>query len=391
MRWRAGGACEGPHELTSINSVAAPRRYRHLMYDHDLVPGFTFKHIRVERRPVFDTKGAPVEGLHNVWIILDNPAEMNSYTTDTIKEVILAFRHASNDRAAVCAVFTGAGHKAFCSGGNTREYATRYAGHSGEYRQYMRLFNDMVSAILACDKPVICRVNGVRVGGGQEIGMACDFSIAADTARFGQVGPKHGSAPDGGATDFLHLYVGIEHAMLSCTTAAGLWSAHKAMRLGLLTEIAPVVKLDGAFIPNPLVETSRYVDDRGNIVYGESKTGDALAAGKALLAKATIDLSELDRAVDRLTTKLLMTFPDCSIKTIESMRKKKLEHWDKNKEQSRAWLSLNMMTEAKAGFRAFEAGGSREVDFVALRQRLAVGATWEGSDLESAIMPRPAP
>lgn len=221
--------------------------------------------------------------------------------------------------------------------------------------------------------------------------MACDFSIAADTARFGQVGPKHGSAPDGGATDFLHLYVGIEHAMLSCTTAAGLWSAHKAMRLGLLTEIAPVVKLDGAFIPNPLVETSRYVDDRGNIVYGESKTGDALAAGKALLAKATIDLSELDRAVDRLTTKLLMTFPDCSIKTIESMRKKKLEHWDKNKEQSRAWLSLNMMTEAKAGFRAFEAGGSREVDFVALRQRLAVGATWEGSDLESAIMPRPAP
>ena len=50
-----------------------------------------------------------------------------------------------------------------------------------------------------------------------------------------------------------------------------------------------------------------------------------------------------------------------------------------------------MMTEAKAGFRAFEAGGSREVDFVALRQRLAVGATWEGSDLESAIMPRPAP
>ena len=69
----------------------------------------------------------------------------------------------------------------------------------------MRLFNDMVSAILVCDKPVICRVNGMRIGGGQEIGMACDFSVAQDLARFGQAGPKHGSAPDGGATDFLPL------------------------------------------------------------------------------------------------------------------------------------------------------------------------------------------
>ena len=58
----------------------------------------------------------------------------------------------------------------------------------------MRLFNDMVSSILACDKPVVCRVNGMRVGGGQEIGMACDYSIAQDLARFGQAGPKHGSA-----------------------------------------------------------------------------------------------------------------------------------------------------------------------------------------------------
>ena len=372
-----------------VNSRGGGRRYRRRMYDHDLVPGFSFKHIRVERRPVLDPKGATVEGLHNLWIILANPAEMNSYTTDTIKEVILAFRHASNDRAAVCAVFTGDGNKAFCAGGNTREYATRYAGHAAEYRQYMRLFNDMVTAILTCDKPVICRVNGMRVGGGQEIGMACDFSVASDLARFGQVGPKHGSAPDGGATDFLHLYVGIEQAMLSCTTAAGLWSAHKAMRLGLLTEIAPAAMVDGAYVPNPLVETGRYLDDRGQIVYGEAKTGEALAAGKALMARATIDLGELDRAVDRLATKLMMTFPECTVKTLESLRKKKLEHWDRNKESSRAWLALNMMTEAKAGFRAFESGGAREVDFIGLRQRLATGATWEGSDLETAIMPRP--
>jgi 6-oxo-cyclohex-1-ene-carbonyl-CoA hydrolase len=87
-------------------------------------------------------------------------------------------------------VFTGSGDKAFCTGGNTKEYAEYYAGQPQEYRQYMRLFNDMVSAILACDKPVICRVNGMRIGGGQEIGMACDFSVAQDLARFGQAGPS---------------------------------------------------------------------------------------------------------------------------------------------------------------------------------------------------------
>ena len=139
--------------------------------------------------------GKTVPGLYNAWITLDNPTQFNSYTTDMVKGVILAFRAASNARDVNCVVFTGAGDRAFCTGGNTKEYAEYYAGHPQEYRQYMRLFNDMVTAILVCDKPVICRVNGMRIAGGQEIGMACDFSVAQDLARFGQAGPKHGSAP----------------------------------------------------------------------------------------------------------------------------------------------------------------------------------------------------
>ncbi|MBI4509884.1 MAG: 6-oxocyclohex-1-ene-1-carbonyl-CoA hydratase [Deltaproteobacteria bacterium] len=358
------------------------------MHDHNLVAGVEYRHVVVEKRPILDRSGKPVSGLHNTWIILSNEKELNSYTTDTIKEVILAFRAASNDRATTCVVFTGAGTRAFCSGGNTREYSEKYAGRPNEYRQYMRLFNDMVSTILTCDKPVICRVNGLRVAGGQEIGMACDFSVSTDLARFGQAGPRHGSAPDGGSTDFLHLFVGIERAMESVSLCE-LWSAHKAYRLGLLTEVAPALKVDGAFVANPLVETSRFLDERGRIVYGESKEGQALAEGKALLERSTIDLSELDRAVDRLATKILYTFPECTIKTIESMRKKKLEHWDRNKETNRAWLALNMLTEAKAGFTAFEMGGSREIDFVALRRRLAEGATWSDSSLWDEIMKRP--
>src|SRR5579871_6272194 len=163
----------------------------------------------------------------------------------------LAFREASAARDVVAVVFTGSGDKAFCTGGNTKEYAEYYAGNPQEYRGYMRLFNDMVSTILACDKPVVCRVNGMRIGGGQEIGMACDFSIAGDHARFGQAGPVHGSAPDGGATDFLHLYVGYAHAVESLSLCEP-WSAHKAYRLGLLNGIAPVYRrADGSFLPNP--------------------------------------------------------------------------------------------------------------------------------------------
>src|SRR6185369_8322748 len=205
------------------------------------------------RKPARRPDSSPVEGLYNAWIWLDNPSQYNSYTTEMVKAVIHAFRNASNERDVNCVVFTGVGDKAFCTGGNTKEYAEYYAGQPQEYRQYMRLFNDMVSAILACDKPVICRVNGMRIGGGQEIGMACDFSVAQDLARFGQAGPKHGSAPDGGSTDFLPLFVGVERAMESCALCE-LWSAHKAQRLGLLTEIVPALRVDGAIRPNPLVE-----------------------------------------------------------------------------------------------------------------------------------------
>ncbi len=347
------------------------------MNNHNLTEGLAPREILVEHRPVRSRSGKPAEGLHNVWITLNNPKELNSYTTSMVKEIILALREASNDRAAVAVVLTGAGARAFCSGGNTREYAEYYAGAPGEYRQYMRLFNDMVTAILHCDKPVISRVNGIRVGGGQEIGMACDFSIASDLALFSQAGPKHGSAPDGGSTDFLPLYVGIERAMYSGTLCET-WSAHRFYWMGGLTQIVPALKVDGKWAANPLVVTDRVLDEYGRVVFGEWKSGQAREEGKALLARGTADLALLDEAVEEMCTKLLYTMPDCLIKTIESLRKHKLAHWDKNRESNRAWLSLNMMTEANAGFRAFHYGtkDEREVDFVRLRQRLAEGARW---------------
>ncbi len=356
--------------------------------DHDLVSTFDYEGVLYEERSVHDSAGNVVEGLHAIQITLDNPKQYNSYTTEMVKGVILGMRRASNDRACVAVVFTGSGNRAFCTGGNTKEYAEYYAGQPEEYRQYMRLFNDMVTAILHCDKPVICRVNGMRIAGGQEIGMACDFSVAQDLAIIGQAGPRHGSAPDGGSTDFLPLFVGIEAAMESCTLCEH-WSAHKAYRMGLLTKAVPALKVDGAFVPNPLVITDRWIDEMGQIVFGEARRGEQRVQGKELLSKGEVDLSLLDEAVDSLITSLTMTMPGCLSKTIESVRKHKLAHWDRNRETNRAWLGLNMMTEARAGFRAFNEGTKecREVDFVLLRQRLAEGARW-GDELTEEVLAR---
>ena len=353
---------------------------------HDLLDPRGFSGVLYDEVAVKDAGGEVVPDLHAVRITLDNPAQHNSYTTDMIRGVIAGMRAAGNDRAAVAVIFTGAGDRAFCTGGNTAEYATYYAGRPDEYRQYMRLFNDMVTAILHCDKPVICRVNGMRIGGGQEIGMACDFSIAQDLALFGQAGPKHGSAPDGGSTDFLPLFVGIENAMLSCT-ACEPWSAHKARYLGLLTALVPGLLLDGAHVPNPLVITDRLLDDWGRVVLGEKKSGEAAAAGKAAMARGTVDLALLDAEVEVLVTKLALTMPGCLTKTVESLRKHKLAHWDRNRESNRAWLALNMMTEGRAGFRAFHEGtkACREADFLLLRRRLAEGADWDEALTEEVL------
>ncbi len=112
-----------------------------------------------------------------------------------------------------------------------------------------------------------------------------------------------------------------------------------------------------------------------------------LDEGKAILKRGTVDLSLLDQKVEALCAKLLLTFPDCTTKTVQEIRKIKLERWNASKETSRDWLGLNMMTEARTGFRAFNEGTKedREADFVALRQALARGTPWSPELVESLL------
>jgi len=327
-----------------------------------------------ELRPVLDGEGREVDGLNSAWIILNNPRQYNSYTTEMVKGVIAGFWKASMDRSVVAVVFTGAGDRAFCTGGNTKEYAEYYTMKPQEYAAYMDLFNQMVDSILTCKKPVICRVNGMRVAGGQEIGMACDITVSADTAVFGQAGPRHGSSPDGGSTDFLPWYLSIEDAMWNCISCE-MWSAYKMKNLGLVSKVVPVIKDGGKFIRNPAVVTDTYLRD-GEMVYGEFHTGEEGKKAREFMKTAVIDFELLDRAVQDIMWKLTNLMPGCTIKAVDGIRMKKKFFWDISKSLHRHWLSVNMTTEAFLGFNAFNTRkmtGSDVIDFVKFRQLLARG------------------
>ena len=327
-----------------------------------------------ERKPLTDPDGTVIDGLHVARVTLNNPRQYNSYTTDMVKGVIAAFTNASLDRSVVAVVFTGAGDRAFCTGGNTKEYAEYYARRPHEYGEYMDLFNAMVDAILNCKKPTICRINGMRVAGGQEIGMACDIAVASDLAVLGQAGPKHGSAPDGGSTDFLPWFLSMEDAMWNCVSCE-MWSAYKMKLKGLISEVVPVLKKDGEFIRNPSVITDRYVDG-GEIVYGEFVTGEGAKAARGLIKETPVDFELLDAAVDRIVWRFANLFPGCLQKSIDGIRAKKKFFWDQTKLANRHWLAANMSGEALLGFNAFNTKkitGVDVIDFIRYRQLLAEG------------------
>ena len=327
-----------------------------------------------EKRPIVDAQGRPVADLHAAWITLNNPAQYNSYTTEMVKGVIAGFQAASADRSVVAAIFTAVGDRAFCTGGNTKEYAEYYSRRPSEYGEYMDLFNAMVDAILMCKKPTVCRVNGMRIAGGQEIGMACDLTLSSDLALFGQAGPRHGSAPDGGSTDFLPWMLSIEDALWNCVSCE-LWSAYKMKLKGLITKTVPVLQIDGELMRNPLVIIDRYLED-GEIVYGELKTGNAAKEAKSLLKTGTIDFGRLDQEIADIIWRFTNLFPGCLIKSIDGIRAKKKFFWDQSKLANRHWLAANMSTEAFLGFNAFNTKkitGQDTIDFVKYRQLIAAG------------------
>lgn len=176
-------------------------------------------------------------------ITFNRPQAHNAYTTETLGRLRAALRKAMWDDAVGVVVLTGAGRAAFCTGGDVKEYAERYVEHPDQFWKYMVLFQDCLDAIRHMGKPTIARLNGMAVGGGNEMNMACDLAVAADHVTIRQVGARVGSVAAGGGTQWLPIMVGDRRAremLFLCEPIA----AAQALDWGLVNRVVPFERLD---------------------------------------------------------------------------------------------------------------------------------------------------
>src|SRR5499426_3820709 len=173
------------------------------------------------------------------WITINRPEVRNAFRARTVDELIAAFRAAWHDQDVGVVVLTGAGDKAFSAGGDQRE---RGAGGYGGAGGIGMDVHGLHSVIRAIPKPVIAMVNGFAIGGGHVLHVVCDLTIAADTAIFGQVGPRVGSVDPGFGTAYLARLVGEKKAR-EIWYLCRQYSAQEALAMGLVNAVVPAARL----------------------------------------------------------------------------------------------------------------------------------------------------
>jgi 2-ketocyclohexanecarboxyl-CoA hydrolase len=174
------------------------------------------------------------------WITIDRPERMNAFRARTVDELLHCFKRAwaSPDVGVVC--LTGAGERAFCTGGDQKQRAE--TGDYGPSESGLFEVEQLHRLIREVPKPVIAAVNGYAIGGGHVLHVLCDLTIAADGAVFGQTGPRVGSFDAGFGTAYLARVVGEKRAReiwLLCRR----YDAETAERWGLVNRVVPAGEL----------------------------------------------------------------------------------------------------------------------------------------------------
>lgn len=173
-------------------------------------------------------------------ITIDRPDRYNAFRGRTVEELIHAFRRAWSDREVRAVILTGAGDKAFCSGGDVKQRAE--TGDYGPTESGMFEIDALHRLIRDIPKPVIAAVNGVAIGGGHVLHVLCDVSIASDTARFGQAGPRVGSFDAGFGSTYLARVIGEKRAREMWYFCRQI-DAATAERWGLVNAVVPAAEL----------------------------------------------------------------------------------------------------------------------------------------------------
>jgi dihydroxynaphthoic acid synthetase len=169
-------------------------------------------------------------------ITINRPERMNAFRGVTVDELIAAFMAAWADHSVGAVVLTGAGDRAFCAGGDQKQRAE--TGDYGPTENGIFEIERLHQLIRAIPKPVIAAVNGVAIGGGHVLHVLCDLTIAADTARFGQTGPRVGSFDGGFGTAYLARVVGEKRAR-QIWFLLDQFDAETAERWGLVNAVVP--------------------------------------------------------------------------------------------------------------------------------------------------------
>src|SRR6266853_1480411 len=173
----------------------------------------------------------------------NRPEVLNAFDFRMLREIARACEDASWDDEIRAVVITGTG-RAFCVGADLKAWGAELVGKPGEYWKWFGAFKDMHDRLREIGKPTIARVQGIAVGGGNELQMACDLAVMADDAFIRHVGVEHGSVPAGGATQWLPIMVGDRRAreiLFLCEEI----SAHQAAEWGLVNWSVPAAELDG--------------------------------------------------------------------------------------------------------------------------------------------------
>lgn len=249
-------------------------------------------------------------------ITINREKVLNCLNLTTITELITAFKDASWDDNIAVIVLTGAGKQAFSTGADLNEQQNDFLGNPNDYYKWMYEFIQLHEVMRNVGKPTIARLNGIVVGGGNELNISCDLAIAADHIYIRQVGAARGSVAAAGATQFLPLMVGDRRAreiLFLCEEVP----AAKALEWGLINKVVP---------------------------YGQ-----------------------LDAEVDIMAEKLFNKLPECLRYTKQQLNFWRDLSWHTTIGHAREWLSIhNLSPEVNEGIQAFNE--KRQVDYKKVRK-----------------------
>lgn len=201
-------------------------------------------------------------------VTINRPEAHNALDFRTLRELALCFEDASWDDEVAVIVVTGAGDKAFCTGADLKEWE-QFLRRPNDYWKWFGAFQDWHDRLRHIGKPTIARLNGMVVGGGNELNIACDLAVAADDIVIRQVGTARGSVAAAGATQWLPLIVGDRRAREILWLCEEI-PAGQALEWGLVNRVVPRRELDAAVdemvekLKNKFYECTRYTKVQTN-------------------------------------------------------------------------------------------------------------------------------